>query len=184
MKTVSKIKTALLYAQALFDGADSAKEVELAYSDAQRLQALPSADLTLLEYLNTPLGQVSDKLSIIDTLAQKMSLCNSMRNTLKILTQNRKINLLPLIIAQFITLYQQKHDIAEVEVRTVMALNEAQDRLLKEKLSTILQKKILINYVTDPSIIGGLVIRYGTNFIDNSIQHKLNALDQLMKGIK
>ena len=43
---------------------------------------------------------------------------------------------------------------------------------------------VLINYVIDANIIGGLVIRSGTNFIDNSIQHKLNALDQLMKGIK
>lgn len=184
MKTVSKIKTALLYTQALYDGAEHAKEAQLAYADAQHLQALPKTDLALLEQLNTPLGQMSDKLSIIDALAQKMSLCNSMRNTLKILTQNRKINLLPLIMAQFIALYQQKHNIAEVEVRTVIALNEAQDRLLKEKLSAILQKKVLINYVTDTNIIGGLVIRYGTNFIDNSIQHKLNALDQLMKGIK
>lgn len=184
MKTVSKIKNALLYAQALYDGAERTKEAQLAYADAQHLQALSAEDLALLEHLNTPLGQMSDKLSIIDALAQKMSLCNSVRNTLKILTQNRKLNLLSLIMAQFIVLYQQKHDIAEVEVRTVMALSESQDRLLKEKLSALLHKKILVNYVIDAHIIGGLVIRYGTNFIDNSIQHKLNALDQLMKGIK
>ena len=184
MKTVSKIKTAILYAQAMYDGAESINELDVLYSDAQRLKSLPDEDIALLSGLNTPLRQLSDKIEIIDTLAQKMSLCNSLHNTLKILVQNRKLNILPLIISQFILLYQQKHNIAEVEVRTVINLTDAQDQLLKEKLSSILHKNILINYVIDASIIGGLVIRSGTNFIDNSIQHKLNALDQLMKGIK
>ena len=59
-----------------------------------------------------------------------------------------------------------------------------QENLLKIKLENIFHKQILLRYVINPQIIGGLVIKYGTSFIDNSVRHKLNALEQLMKGTK
>ena len=73
---------------------------------------------------------------------------------------------------------------AEVEVTTVIPLTEKQENMLKSKLENIFNKQIILHYIINPQIIGGLVIKCGTNFIDNSIKHKLNALEQLMKGIK
>ena len=81
-------------------------------------------------------------------------------------------------------LYQQKNNIAEVEVTTVMPLSSQQETLLKSKLSAIFKREILLRYIINPQIIGGLVLKYGTNFIDNSVKHKLDALEQLMKGTK
>ena len=67
---------------------------------------------------------------------------------------------------------------------TVVPLDKSQEKKLIGKLEAVFHKEIILKYVINPQIIGGLVIRYGTNFIDNSILHKLNALEQLMKGTK
>ena len=117
-------------------------------------------------------------------ICAKFDFSQSMLNTLKLMAQDGKLNILELILKQFILLYQEKHDIAEIEVTTVMPLSDEQEDLLKTKLANIFHKQIVLRYVINPQIIGGLMIKYGTNFIDNSVKHKLNALEQLMKGTK
>ena len=107
-----------------------------------------------------------------------------MGNFLKVLAQNHRLNLLEIILKQFISLYNDKHNIAEVDVTTVIELSSEQDKRLKSKLSDIFNKKIEINYIINPEIVGGLVIKYGTNLIDVSIKHKLDTLEKIMKGTK
>ena len=184
MKTVSKIKSALIYVQALYGSAQNATDLDILYQDARQLKSLSTSDFDELNKLNRSLLSVENKITAIDAVAEKMQLSSSMRNTLRILVQNRKLDLLKIITQQFIELYQKKHNIAEVEVMTAVPLSEKQDIKLKETLSSVFNKKVEINYINAPSIIGGLVIKYGTNFIDNSIRHKLNMLEQIMKGIK
>ena len=178
MKTVSKLKTAILYAEAMYDGAKKAGDLDMLYDDTQGLE------MASAEAINNPLMTASDRVETVELLAAKLRLSQSMLNTLKLLAENRKLDLLALICRQFTQLYQQKHDIAAIEVTTVTPLTAAQENKLKTKLKNIFKKEILINYIIDPQIIGGLIIRCGTNFIDNSIKHKLNALEQLMKGTK
>lgn len=184
MKTVSKLKTAILYAEAMYEGAEKADDLDKLYADAMRLANMSVADSAQMEKLNNPLISTDDKIRVLETLANKLQFCQSMLNTLKILAQNSKLNLVKIICEQFVGLYQQRHNIAEVEVTTAVELKPAQEAKLKNKLQSIFNKEILISYVIDPQIMGGLIIKNGTNFIDNSIRHKLNALEQLMKGAK
>ena len=184
MKTVSKLKTAILYAEAMYDGAEQAGDLNAIYANAQRLANMSVADSAQMEKLNNPLISTDDKIRVLETLANKLQFCQSMLNTLKILAQTGKLNLLQMICGQFVELYQQRHNIAQVDVTTAVELAPAQDAKLKDKLKVIFKKEILINYIIDPQIMGGLIIKNGTNFIDNSIRHKLSALEQLMKGTK
>jgi len=181
-RKVSNIKVAIIYANAMYEGATLAQEAERMYADAQKLQDVLRQDPALLRQIDNPLWSTDAKDDIITAVAQKMNLCFSMLNSLKVLAENRKINLLPSVLQQFNLIYQEKNNIAEVEVATVIALNQQQEDLLKEKLATVFNKKIVLKYVIAPEIIGGLVLKCGTNLIDNSLKHKLNALEQMMKG--
>jgi len=184
VKTVSKFKTAILYAEAMYEGAKKADDIDMLYANAESLSKISAESIQQISVVNSPLVPVADRMKVIETLSAKLNLCQSMQNTLKILAENRKLNLLAPICQQFMQIYQQKHNIAEIEVTTVIPLTSEQNEKLRQKLEAIFHKNILINYIINPQIIGGLIIRYGTNFIDNSIQHKLNALEQLMKGTK
>ena len=184
MKKVSDLKNAILYAQALYEGAEKAGDIELAHKNISVLKSVIAENSDNFMKINNPLGKLNDKIQILEFLAQKLDLTTSMVNLLKILAQQGKLNLLAQVLQQFNLLYNNKHGIAEVEITTVTPLSEKQKILLKEKLAAIFNKQITLNYIINPQIIGGLVIRYGTNFIDNSIKHKLNALEQMMKGKK
>ncbi len=184
MKKVSNYKTAILYAQAMYAAGEKNGALAAMYADARRLAHLSAEGLQEFVKLNNPLWSTEDKWQVIAALAQKAGLSENTQNTLKLLAQNRKLNLIGMIAEQFVAIYQEHHNIAEVEVTTAVALNAAQDALLKDKLAAIFHKEILIDYIINPQIIGGLIIKNGTHFIDNSIRCKLNALEQLMKGTK
>lgn len=184
MKKVSDLKTALLYAQSMYDGAEKVGQLDDIYNDANVLSEIISEKKDEFAALNNPLWKYSQKEEVLQAVCNKLGFSQSMLNTLKLLAQNGKLNVLEQTLKQFILLYQEKHNIAEVEVTTVMPLNSDQENLLKTKLANIFHKQIILRYIINPQIIGGLVIKYGTNFIDNSVKHKLNALEQLMKGTK
>jgi len=182
VKTGSKLKAAMLYAQALYECSDSSGDIDICYENATALKAALPECMNDLASLNNPLWDIRQKNEVIDALGQKLKLHPHVINTLKVLAQNRKINLLPEVIRQFISTYQDKHNIAEIEVISVIPLTKEQDTLLKKKLTDIFAKKVIINYSTDSQIIGGLIIKYGTHFIDASVRSKLNALENFMKG--
>ena len=173
-----------MYAEAMYEGAGKTGDLDTLYQNAQELKALSDDDNNDLRLLANPLWKYEQKAEALDLIAQKCDFCSSMLNTLKLLALNDDFKALPQILEQFILLYQQKHNIAEVEVTTVIPLSSQQEDLLKSKLSAIFKREILLHYVINPQIIGGLVLKYGTHFIDNSIKHKLDALEQLMKGTK
>ena len=49
-------------------------------------------------------------------------------------------------------------------------------------LEKLLKQKIIINYSINPTILGGLIIEYGSTRIDDSLKGKLSRLEQVMKG--
>ena len=173
-----------MYAGAMYDSTAKTQNTETLYNDARTLKTAIDNGMDELNKLNNPLWKFEQKAQILEYLAQRLPLCENMLNTLKILAQNNELNILSQVLEQFILLYQQKHNIAEIEVTTVIPLNSTQENLLKTKLAAIFHKDILLRYIINPQIIGGLVIKYGTDFIDNSVKHKLDALEQLMKGTK
>lgn len=174
----------MMYAGAMYEGTATNGETDVLYQNARQLKKALSDDGDDLRKLNNPLLKFEQKAEVLELIAKKCDFCSSMLNTLKLLALKNDLNVLPQILEQFILLYQQKHGIAEVEVTTVIPLSPQQENLLKTKLAAIFKREILLRYIINPQIIGGLVLKYGTNFIDNSVKHKLDALEQLMKGTK
>ena len=83
---------------------------------------------------------------------------------------------------EFIHLYHQKNNIAEVEVQSAQALSAAQVKKLEASLEKLLKQKVLVSYLVKPEVLGGLKVKYGSNMIDDTLLGKLNRLEQVMKG--
>lgn len=184
MNRASKFKNAILYAEALYKGAQEARQTNELYAAVSDSGAALVQGIEEFKYLNSPLIKSAEKEELIDTLGHKLHLCSSLVNLLKLLADNRKMDELPLILQHFRSICNEKNNIAEVEVETVEPLTAEQNNRLKEKLSLLFNKNVMINYHIAPQIIGGLKIKYGTFLIDSSVQHKLNCMEQLMKGTK
>lgn len=182
MKKVSKSKIVSTYALALYKAAAEKNAVDQVWKDIDALCCVLSGDSETIGYLANPLWNISSKREAVKEIGAKLNLSGETVNCLEVIADNNRFSELLPILEGFRHIYYQKHNIEEVEVQTPKALTPAQDKQLKANLEKMLSKKVLINYAIRPEILGGLIIKYGSSMIDDSIQGKLNRLEIMMKG--
>ena len=182
MKKVSKSKIISTYASSLYQAAEETKKVDKVLKDVDSLLELINADYQIVTYLANQIWEADSKRSAIAEIAKKLKLTNEIKSCLDILADNCRMSELSGILGEFKHIYYQQHNIEEVEVLTVKPLSVAQDKKLKTLLEKKLAKKVLLSYTIKPELLGGLVVKYGSYMIDDSIAGKLTRLEIIMKG--
>ena len=69
-----------------------------------------------------------------------------------------------------------------LHVTSAHPLDDDQIEALKAQLKKRVGSDVSVSTAVDPSILGGLVVKIGSQMIDNSIKTRLNTLSQAMKG--
>jgi len=98
------------------------------------------------------------------------------QNLVRILTENRRLVLLPEIAALFEDLKSAAEGAIDVHVVAAYVVNSAEQRRLTEALTARLGREVRLTTEKDPSLIGGAVIRAGDLVIDGSIQGRIRQL--------
>ena len=73
-------------------------------------------------------------------------------------------------------LIAEHENVLEVQVATAVDLPKKLETLLQQRLEKLTGKRILLRTVTDPTLIGGMVLTMGDRVIDGSIRTFLQAL--------
>jgi F-type H+-transporting ATPase subunit delta len=94
-------------------------------------------------------------------------------NFLMVVIRHNRSKFLPQVIAAFKDLWNIHLGLAPVRVTVSHALPEDEAQKLSEELTAGLKSKIKLDMAVDPSIIGGVVIRYGDSIVDNSVRTRL-----------
>ncbi len=68
------------------------------------------------------------------------------------------------------------------EVKSAVALNEAQIAALKEKLKSVYGKDVQLEAKIDPSLLGGLIVKIGSRMFDSTLKTKLANMKVALKG--
>ena len=68
------------------------------------------------------------------------------------------------------------------EVTSAHPLGGDQVDALKQSLRTRVGRDVSVELSVDPALLGGLVVRIGSQMIDSSIRTRLNALASAMRG--
>lgn len=79
-------------------------------------------------------------------------------------------------LGKFFEYAQQKLQIVDVDIISAAPLKPAQFNILERKIRFAVKRKININAIVDPTIIGGLRIVVGNYVIDNSIKGQFEAM--------
>lgn len=182
MKKVSKIKIANVYATALYEASVESKSIDKVKDDVVKLQNLLNENDDLGGYLENPLWSQQDKNDVLIKTAKVLGLSKETLNCLDVVVENNRISDLKLILNGFEKIYNQKNGVEKVSVETVKKLSVKQDAKLKKVIENLLGKKVLIDYIINPKILGGLRVQCGSKMFDNSLVNKLNYLENIMKG--
>lgn len=98
------------------------------------------------------------------------------RNLVKLLAEYRRLPVLPEIAAEYAALREQAEGLVEVEMRAATKVDASEQALISSALEKKLERKVKLTCVTDPTLIGGAVIRAGDMVIDGSVRDKLIRL--------
>jgi F-type H+-transporting ATPase subunit delta len=99
-----------------------------------------------------------------------------------VLAKNGRLRQLPDVIRIFGSLAANHRGETTAEVTSARPLDDNQIAALKTQLGARVGRDIRIDARVDPSILGGIVVRLGSQMIDASIRTKLNTLATAMKG--
>jgi F-type H+-transporting ATPase subunit delta len=161
------------YARAIMDAAGSpAKANELRGELLIFANALRgSAELRDL-YAN-PVDEET-KLTITRQIAKKMKASDLAVRTLEVLVRHHRINSIDAIVEALAAYVNKALGIAVAEVRSAKALTPDEIRELADTLSKKVGKKVELDIKTDPKLLGGFVVRIGSEIWDASVIGKIN----------
>jgi F-type H+-transporting ATPase subunit delta len=170
------------YAIALFELARDQRQIE---SVGKSLDALSQAlvdSKDFNELVTSPLVSREEAGKAFDALAPQLGLDPLTANFLGVLARNGRKSELQSVIRAFRRLAAEHRGETTAEVVTARPLNDDQLAALKQQLRTRAGRDVTIDATVDPNILGGIVVKLGSQQIDASIRTKLNRLASAMKG--
>jgi len=170
------------YATALFDLARDAKAIDAVEKGMSEVARAISESADLKSLTTNPVLTRSDAKKAIAAVAKAMKLDALTTKTLGVLADNRRLNQTAAVARAFSVLAAAHRGEVTAEVTSAHALNAAQMKALSANLKTRVGSDVAIQTKVDPSILGGLTVRIGSQMIDNSIKTRLNTLANAMKG--
>ena len=170
------------YALALFELANEQKKLEAVGKDLAAVkQALGESD-AFKALTTSPLVGRDEAMRAVAATAGAMKLDPVTANFLGVLARNRRLAQLPAVIRAFNMLAARHRGEITAEVTSAHQLDDGQVDAIKQNLRSRMGRDIAVDLSVDPAILGGLVVKIGSQMIDGSIRTKLNNLAQVMKG--
>lgn len=171
------------YAQALFELAKEADGLKALEADADALQAALAASPELAAMIASPVVARDEQVGAMAAIAAKMGLSSLTANTLALMGGNRRLFVLPQLVADLKARIAIEKGEMTADVTSATPLTAAQAKSLAETLKAKVGKTVKLNTTVDESLIGGLIVKLGSTMIDTSVKAKLAALQNAMKEV-
>ncbi len=173
-------ETSKEYASALFELAAEEERLpevseSLALIHSQFRENPGYADL-----LASPNIPVSERLAAIDE-AFGGAVSEEVISFLKILCRKDSIRSVYKIIHDFNDLYRTSRGVAKARVISAVPLKSAEKEKLKAKLEKLCSKEIVMECITSPSVLGGLVVYVDGRVLDGSLRRRLHDIKEVIE---
>jgi F-type H+-transporting ATPase subunit delta len=103
-------------------------------------------------------------------------------NYVRVLAQNKRLELLPLIQEQFEVLKNEREGVVEAEVQSAFELTDAQIADLVQRLEKKTGRRVRAKVEVSKDLIAGVRILLGDKVIDGSARAQLAALESALKA--
>ena len=162
------------YALALFQLAEQAGQLLVLATPVAQLRAvLPSIAATLHNPRLTP----AQRTAVATALAGAVQAPTLLANTLQVLAANRRLALLPDVLAHLQSLLDADQGTSRVRVETATALTDAQRTKLATLLATLAgTKQVTLEDTVQPCLLGGFRAFVNGHVWDASVQGGLTRL--------
>ncbi len=171
------------YAEALFKSAQEIKEVEQVRQQFNLFKDLADQHPLLQKMLSNPLLNKIEVAEALKEIAKKSKFSTLFSNLLQTLALQKRLPLLPKIFSYFEEITHQSQGIMNAYITSAQKMSEKQKKLLGDLLEQKLSSQITLQEQVNADLLGGYIIRIGPYLFDNSLNYKLNKLNQSLKRV-
>jgi F-type H+-transporting ATPase subunit delta len=166
----------LQYANAMADIALAQGAAEPAAKQLREFGVTYGQSTELRTFLASPAVSIEAKHGVIERIVERLGASKIIRNFLFVLSDHRRTQLIPEVIAAFHQVIRQRQGVAEAEVSSAVEFSSAQKKEMAATLTRLTGKKIETKYALDPALLGGAVVRIGDTIYDGSLRSRLNEM--------
>ena len=118
----------------------------------------------------------------LKAILEAMEVSELTRNFVGLIAQNRRLFALTAMIDGFLSELARRRGEITAEVTAAKPLTDAQIKSLQDTLQNSIGGKVTVAPQVDPGLIGGLIVRVGSQMVDTSLRTQLNKMQLAMKG--
>ena len=170
------------YANALFDLAQegSVAEKKRIGLSVKKLADIISSNDKFQQALRSPVIDAKSQDKAVQAILKKAKISDTVAKFAGLVVANRRAFSLLSILKAYELIEARARGEISAEVISSKKLSAAQTKSIKTQMKKAYGKDISITAITDPSILGGLILKVGSQMIDGSLRTKLNSLKQAM----
>jgi F-type H+-transporting ATPase subunit delta len=163
------------YAQALMELAQANNLTDQIGEDIAGILNLLKESPELQQFLGNPIVKAEDKKAVLGQISNDLH--PFMKNFLNLLVDRRRILFLEGICKQYQTLLRKLKQTVLAEVTSAVELNDNQKQSVREKVIAMTgAHQVELDTKIDPDLIGGVIIKVGSQLIDASLRGQLRRI--------
>jgi len=168
------------YGEALFELALENGTVDELFEEVRGLQKVLADNEEFGRLMAHPKISKEEKASVMESVFHGR-ISEELLGFLLILLEKDRYTEADAIFDYFSSEVKRYKNIGVVEVTSAFPVTEEQKKQIEEKLLSVTDYASLeTEYLTDPSLIGGIVIRIGDRVVDGSIRNKLAGMTKYL----
>jgi len=179
---LKKVKDVKKYAKQFLKSVDLT-EVPKAIEQLSAIADLIDKDKNFKTLMVSPVFSEPEREKAIAIVSHKMQISAEVAQYLLYLSNKMILGSLKEIIGAITALYMEMKKRAKAVVITPVEVSKDYESALINSLKQITGKEIELEFILDPSLLGGVRIQVGSTMYDSSIKGQLGLLrDKLIKG--
>lgn len=172
------------YGEALFELAVDAGKLDNVAEEVSLLKQAFDENEELKKIMNHPKVTKEEKVALVENIF-KDRLSNEVVGFLVLIVGKGRYSEIDAILRIFEERVREYKNIGVAYVTSAVEMNQEQKAQIQKKLlNTTKYVQFEMNYLVDPSLIGGLVIRIGDRIVDSSIRTKLDSMARELQKLQ
>jgi len=171
---MASTRAAIRYAKAILDLANSKGVAEAVNNDMKLIASTIESNLELSTFIQNPTTRVDVKESaLLEVFANVNGITKGLFH---LLFENKRFEILDAIAVQYGKVFDESNGVEVAKVTTAIPMDAALEAKVLAKIATLSDKKITIENIVDPAIIGGFILRIGDQQYNASVANRLQVL--------
>ncbi len=167
-------RAAIRYAKAILETAVSSGNAVKVNDDMLSIVASMAGSAELSEFLSSPIIATDVKMNAVSEVFASVQ--GETKSLFRLLQENKRFEILAEVATQFNAQFDEMNGVEVAKVTTAFPMDAGLESKVLAKIASISDKKITIENIVDPAIIGGFILRIGDKQYNASVANRLQEL--------